>query len=253
MMARLAGRMHVGGEIWQSSLGGAAHRDDNVGLPSGYHLPATIYCPRYGRYRGVARADVPRACRRSLQNGRRNALMLDGLYGEGPAECPHLYAVNEIGTASDAPRTRLRIRKLPPDAAPAQKTSCPAADFIRMPSRFDVIAADPRNDFHPIIAQITVLFAMLHNWVAAAIDPNQIQHPIETRWHEHLCARSVVTLIYRTIIERDLLPRLLHPSVAKAYRGASTLSLDPRGGVSARVHGRRLPVRTCDGAGQLPR
>uniref|UniRef100_UPI0013D6C7D8 hypothetical protein n=1 Tax=Acinetobacter nosocomialis TaxID=106654 RepID=UPI0013D6C7D8 len=41
-----------------------------------------------------------------------------------------------------------------------------------------------------------------------------------------LCARTIVSLVYRHIIRKDVLPRILHHDVLKAYQKPSPTFLD---------------------------
>ena len=76
--------------------------------------------------------------------------------------------------------------------------------------------ADPRNDTHALVSQLTVLFQLLHNHVltlienavsgVSAADPRASLHTASpVRAHG-------ITLIYRAIIRNDVLDRILHPS-----------------------------------------
>ena len=233
MMARLAGRMIAATNQWSEKLPGATSSGDNPFLPSGYTYLLQFVAHDLVDTVVSLESSANRAVGRSLRNGRTRPLMLDTLYGDGPAECPHLYVPNARGAPADSPRSLLVVSEFGPDARPRLTATCPAHDFQRSASLADVVAADPRNDAHPIVAQVTLLFVMLHNWIARAQGIPERGTALEIHWRRHLCARGITTLMYRTILERDVLPRLLHPDVLVAYRGSSDLQLDAAPGITA--------------------
>jgi hypothetical protein len=91
--------------------------------------------------------------------------------------------------------------------------------------------ADPRNDAHALVSQITVLFQLLHNHVIslleAAIAPftTQVDFPRkELAYREFHCARLVLTLIYRNIIEKDVLRHILDEGIYHRYMANPALA-----------------------------
>jgi hypothetical protein len=112
----------------------------------------------------------------------------------------------------------------------------PLRDLPRSPCPFggkaaysDVLIADARNDDNVIIAQITVIFHLLHNIVYSAIANKSTSEPDPRTF---ALARRVVTRIYRQIVIDDLLKKLLHPAVYDAFwdqrNSASCERGDPR-------------------------
>jgi hypothetical protein len=87
--------------------------------------------------------------------------------------------------------------------------------------------ADPRNDAHALISQLTVVFQLLHNHVVgliegatAALEGSVARNQLERRelaYRCFRCARLVITLIYRNIIEKDLLRRILDDRIYEHY------------------------------------
>jgi hypothetical protein len=242
--------LESGGDLWSDKLPAAGEaaglpanswrKIDNPTLPSGYTYFLQFVAHDVVDTVLTMQVEADGSVIPFLRDNRLRPLMLDTLYGSGPDEAPYAYVGERAGNLTrhvDAPRTRLRIGDFPMGAP----TGCPARDFLRQrpdarpdpqnPTRTDALVADPRNDFHPIVAQMTLLFAMLHNWVIDRIESKEPRPPIELLWRQFLCARTIVTLIYRAVVEHDLMPRLLHPAVVQAYSGPSGLALDDGHGV----------------------
>lgn len=106
----------------------------------------------------------------------------------------------------------------PPPPPPARPPRIPTAPLT------DVLISDPRNDDHAIIAQVLVLFHLLHNAVCAQISkpPLSIIHPRQS----FATARSVTALVYRAIIRDDLMRRLLTDAVYQRYLTGSAAFID---------------------------
>ena len=78
----------------------------------------------------------------------------------------------------------------------------------------EALVADPRNDDHAVMSQLTALFALLHN---ALIDLIRRQErnsgpngQFGAAYKRFLCAREAVTLIYHNILRNDLMRRVIH-------------------------------------------
>ena len=108
-------------------------------------------------------------------NARRTPLRLETLYGSGPVGSPHIYALD---APNDDRRTKLRLGRMRwKENEPA--TGCPFRDIARTPAEnvtgidrsiagvrvalTEALVADPRNDDHAVMSQLTALFALLHN------------------------------------------------------------------------------------------
>lgn len=164
-----------------------------------------------------------------FHNARVRPLMLDTLYGAGPDESPQSYRVHRL--RAELPRSLLRMGELrrqesgggePPKPEP--RRYCPFQDIARspdgdqMPRRLtEVLISDPRNDAHALMSQTTVLFSLLHNKIAGLLGELRGDAFPETAYRRFLFARFVVTLIYRNIVAKDVLPRILDPRVRAAY------------------------------------
>ncbi|ODN70450.1 peroxidase family protein [Methylobrevis pamukkalensis] len=159
---------------------------------------------------------------------RRAPLLLETIYGKGP-ENDRLGLYGE-GTDSLA-RWRLRVGRIgrrPGTDLPGDlPRSCP----MHAPGAIPLCAADSRNDDNLVIAQLTALFLRLHNRAFDALAG------IDKPKRRFEAARTVTRFVYRTLVVKDLMRRLLHPAVYAHYQGGGAL-LDtaPEGGA------RRFPV-----------
>ena len=176
-------------------------------------------------------------------NSRVEPLSLDTIYGAGPDNAPHVYEIDAMfrQNMGTVPRTRLRLGRIAKNDGTVERNdqTCPFRDLARAypidatdaglragerldnpldhhrPWRTEVLAADVRNDSHALISQLTVLFHILHNHVMELLGP-----PVNDAllmYRRFVCARIVVTMIYRSIIRKDVMERILHPAVFKRY------------------------------------
>lgn len=163
-----------------------------------------------------------------ISNTRTLPLRLETIYGGGPLQCPTVYQPNGLGF-----RTHLRLGN----------TRKSADDFLRTGAKMDIaratvdlpqcpmraaypeaLVSDMRNDSHAIVSQMTVLFHILHNAIADQLAAGQKLPSTGNQFADaqHLfgAAQSACIIIYRNLIRRDLLPRLLHSAVVEAYETA---------------------------------
>lgn len=208
--------------------------DENARIPAGY-----TYLAQLVAHDSVhSLAPLPDIAGRSLtrRNGRTARLLLDTLYGGGPDAEPHAYAIT--GKSWDG-RSRLRlgtIREVQSSRSPKlgttrdlARTGCPYSDdrnAFPIPNKQqsgapDVLITDARNDDNVIISQLSVLFMLLHNQLCATVEADDGK-PLDARRFGDV--RRVVTLVYRRILFEDLLPRLLHPAVLRAYKKKKALA-----------------------------
>jgi hypothetical protein len=188
-------------------------------------------------------------------NTRRSRLRLDSIYGGGPLVCPFVY---ELDDTFDRTRTRLRLGRIQKDPQDSDM-GCPFRDIPRIrpdrvsgetrdlttsagvqPGLTDVLIADSRNDANVILSQMVTVFHHLHNGILDLLPGRDAMVHAASVWeaaHErYLCARSAVTLIYRNVIRKDLMKRILHPKVYQAYQDPKFVFLDrqSRGASGAR-------------------
>ena len=223
-----------------------AARVENRGLPSGYtYLMQFIAHDMVDSVVSIRRARG--ALRPGGRNARTSALMLDTLYGPGPDEAPGAYSVSEanIRTRGEIPRMQLRVGEPQLPNADAATLYCPYRDLARSvaPSAdrlagnnakllTEAFVADPRNDTHSFISQITVLFVLLHNQVLDLLASVPAGNSaLEDAYRRFLCTRLIVTMVYRNIIEKDLLPRIVDAAVLARYSSEDKVFFDGDNGV----------------------
>jgi hypothetical protein len=161
------------------------------------------------------------------ENARAAPLLLDTLYGRGPDQAQQAYAFDAVQHfLGKAPRTHMRLA--PRAAAPPPGSRyCPFRDVARSvpnsadaPHHTDVMLADPRNDAHALLSQLAVVFKLLHNLVLSLVESATASisvAPRELAYRRFQCARQAVTLIYRNIIEKDVLEKILDDRIYKYY------------------------------------
>src|SRR5665213_3863125 len=175
-------------------------------------------------------------------NSRRAALKLETLFGHGPVGSPFVYALD---APNDERRTKLRLGRMRWQDK-AVEPGCPFRDIARTPAEnvtgidrsiagkrvalTEALIADPRNDDHAILSQLTALFALLHNGLVdmvrhgePAAGPNA---NLGSAYKRFLCARDALTLIYHNVVRKDLLRRVLHPAIHAAYAGKNPDFID---------------------------
>ena len=179
---------------------------------------------------------------RGTSNARRTPLRLETLYGSGPVGSPHIYALD---APNDDRRTKLRLGRMRwKENEPA--SGCPFRDIARTqaenvtgidrsiagvrPALTEALVADPRNDDHAVMSQLTALFALLHNGLVDIIR-RQEGHAVPNArfgaaYKRFLCARGALTAIYHNVIRNDLMQRVLHPAIYAAYRGPTPDFID---------------------------
>jgi hypothetical protein len=227
LMKRLSRRMSAG-------VAGVAP-GDNLAIPSGY-----TYLLQFIAHDLVA-TSIPfwalDDASLGVRNERTSRLRLDTLYDGGPAFNPSVYAPDD---KADTSRTTLRLGCIEKNSS--NLAACPFRDIARTTAAgasgeqrkglTEALIADPRNDDHVIISQFTVLFHALHNAIVEMLPTDRTLLSAHKRF---VCARDATTLIYRNILRKDLLPRILHPAVSQHYDVAlpqfvdSAFAADPSG------------------------
>jgi hypothetical protein len=220
---------------------------ENPNLPSGYTYLLQFIA--HDMMDSVASFTLGNIARPALRNARLQPLMLDTLYGAGPEECPLPYetSANHRASAGLLPRTHLRVgKRTVQDARSLDAKYCPFRDVARIAPETDnerasdpdflsadTLLADPRNDIHALMSQMTLIFHLLHNDVMSMLVSRARDTALEfeTAYRRFLCARCIVTLIYQNIVENDVLRRILYPEVYHIYATNPLLKLDANPGV----------------------
>lgn len=214
---------------------------DNPGLPSGYtYFMQFIAHDMSDTQSSLLLEDG--AMRPGGVNARQRALFLDTLYGTGPESDAQAFLVDDQAMMAfgGIPRTRLRVGARERPEPGSKTTLCPYRDLARaVPPADDgvspydaaklteVYLADRRNDAHSFLSQLTVLFQLLHNDIVTRLERLPPGDGSYQETHRRfLCARMIVTLIYREIIMQDLLGRILDPVVHQRYQNSGMTLLD---------------------------
>ncbi|MBN8939120.1 MAG: hypothetical protein J0H01_06495 [Rhizobiales bacterium] len=209
---------------------------DKATAPSGY-----TYLGQFIAHDLSFSADrVPRATPaeqkpQAYDNLRQTLLSLESIYGGGPREFSLGYACPGRGEGrKPSSRTHLRVgairakpavdagaaaREPETIAADLPRMSCPAFDGART-GMTDVLIADPRNDDHAIISQLTLLFFRLHNKIVDVIaaDTVKIDNKDVHYYNLYERSRAVTTKVYRSIIVNDYLFTMLDRQIYERYR-----------------------------------
>ena len=142
-------------------------------------------------------------------NARRSALKLETLFGSGPVGSPFVYALD---APNDERRTKLRLGRMRWKDKGVEP-GCPFRDIARTPAEnvtgidrsiaghrvalTEALVADPRNDDHAIMSQLTALFALLHNGLVDMVRRGEpatgINANLGAAYKRFLCARDALT------------------------------------------------------------
>ena len=206
---------------------------ENPCIPSGY-----TYLLQFVAH-DLVHSAIPLSVAGSLgaatSNARRTALKLETLFGSGPVGSPFVYALD---APNDERRTKLRLGRMRWKDKTVE-AGCPFRDIARTEAEnvtgidrgiagkraalTEALVADPRNDDHAIMSQMTALFALLHNGLVDMVRRGEPATRTNTHlgaaYKRFLCARGALTLIYHSIIRKDLMRRVLHPAIYAAYSG----------------------------------
>jgi hypothetical protein len=239
LMNRLSRRMDAKLH-WPVHADATVERWENPRLPSGY-----TYLLQFMAH-DLVHSSIPLSVAGVLgadtANARRTALKLETLFGNGPVGSPFVYAQD---TPNDERRTKLRLGRMRWDEKGVEP-GCPFRDIARTPAEnvtgidrsiagrrvalTEALIADPRNDDHAIMSQLTALFALLHNGLIdivrrgePAAGPNA---NLGAAYKRFLCARDALTAIYHNIIRRDVMRRVIHPAIYAAYSGPTPDFID---------------------------
>lgn len=230
LMNRLSRRMDAQLH-WPAHDNATIERWENPGIPSGYTY--LLQFVAHDLVHSAIPISVAGVLGPATANARRKPLQLDTLFGNGPVGSPFVYAQD---APNDERRTKLRLGRMRWKDK-AVEPGCPFRDIARTPAEnvtgidrsipgqrialTEALVADPRNDDHAIMSQLTALFALLHN---ALIDMVRRGEPttgvnanLGAAYKRFLCTRDALTSIYHNIIRKDLMRRVIHPAVYATY------------------------------------
>ncbi len=264
LMNRLSRRMDAPLR-WPVHSEPTIERWENPGIPSGY-----TYLLQFVAH-DLVHSAIPLSVAGTLgadtANARRSALKLETLFGSGPVGSPYVYAQD---TPNDDRRTKLRLGRMRWKDQEVE-SGCPFRDIARTPAEnvtgidrsipgrrlalTEALVADPRNDDHAIMAQLTALFALLHNGLIDTVRRGEpvaaVSANLGAAYQRFLCARDALTAIYHRVIRDDLMKRVLHPAIHAAYtapnRRLHRSIRDSRLAGAARIFAWRVSFRPFDG------
>jgi hypothetical protein len=239
LMNRLSRRMDA--EIpWSVHDDASLERWENPRIPSGYTY--LLQFVAHDLVHSAIPLSVAGILGADTANARRSALKLETLFGSGPVGSPFVYAQD---APNDERRTKLRLGRMRWKDKGVE-AGCPFRDIARAPAEnvtgidrsiaghrvalTEALIADPRNDDHAIMSQLTALFALLNNSLVdvvrrgePTIGPNA---SLGAAYKRFLCARDALTAIYHNIIRKDLMRRVIHPAIYAAYSGPTPSFID---------------------------
>jgi hypothetical protein len=239
LMNRLSRRMDA--ELdWPAHGDSTMERWENHLIPSGYTY--LLQFVAHDLVHSAIPLSVTGVLGADTANARRSALKLETLFGSGPVGSPFVYAQD---TPNDERRTKLRLGRMRWKDKDVE-AGCPFRDIARTPAEnvtgidrsiaghrvalTEALIADPRNDDHAIMSQLTALFALLHNGLVDIVRRNEpatgINANLGAAYKRFLCARDALTSIYHNIIRKDLMRRVLHPAIYAAYSSPTRSFID---------------------------
>jgi hypothetical protein len=261
LMNRLSRRMDA--EIqWPSHADASLERWENPRIPSGYTY--LLQFVAHDLVHSAIPLSVAGAFGAGTANARRTPLQLETLFGSGPVGSPFVYALD---APNDDRRTKLRLGRMRWKDKNVE-SGCPFRDIARAAAEnvtgidrsiaghrvalTEALVADPRNDDHAIMSQLTALFALLHNNLIDLVR----RHEPSTGTNGHfgaaykrfLCARSALTSIYHNILRKDLMRRVLHPAIYAAYCGPNPDFIDRSGDAGRADDSWQIPIEFSHGA-----
>ncbi|MEH2594809.1 hypothetical protein V1278_001722 [Bradyrhizobium sp. AZCC 1577] len=239
LMHRLSRRMDAAIK-WPSHQVRSLEYWENPCIPSGYTYLLQFIA--HDLVHSAIPLSVAGGLGRGTTNARRTPLRLETLYGSGPVGSPHIYALD---APNDDRRTKLRLGRMRWKEKQSA-TGCPFRDIARTPAEnvtgidrsikgvrvalTEALVADPRNDDHAVMSQLTALFALLHNGLVDIIRRREGEAgpngQFGAAYKRFLCARGALTAIYHNIIRNDLMRRVIHPAIYASYCGPAAHFID---------------------------
>ncbi len=239
LMNRLSRRMDAPVQ-WPVHGNATIEHWENPGIPSGYTY--LLQFVAHDLVHSAIPLSVAGALGADTANARHTALRLETLYGNGPVGSPFVYAQD---TPNDERRTKLRLGRMRWKDKEVE-SGCPFRDIARTPAenvtgidrsipglraaRTEALVADPRNDDHALMSQLTALLALLHNGLVDVVGRGEpavaSTANLGAAYKRFLCARDALTAIYHAIIRKDLMKRVLHPAIHAAYAGPNCSFID---------------------------
>jgi hypothetical protein len=230
MLERLAVHMKY---AWPNLFGDTDTSKDNLAIPSGYTYLAQLVAHDLVQNVGPL-PDLRQPTDYMARDYRNERLVLDTIYGGGPAAG---YLPYELADLAPDQRWMLRLGRVTAreevnggpimEEQPARdiaRATCPhLSDSGRRPKGApEPLIADPRNDDHLILSQLTAMLHAFHNILVGQIRGMKGGTALDefASYRAFVQARKVAALVYRRIVVNDLLARLLKPPVYEFYKNA---------------------------------
>jgi Animal haem peroxidase len=231
-LARLSRRLYLP-YAWNRKPSNEFEVWENPQIPAGYTYVAQFLA------HDCVNSSIPTSAlanHRLVRNGRSVAFELETLYGGGFDGCAHALAPSADDKLAPS---KLQLGHI--SIAQSANGQCPFRDIARSKladldsGARGVRIADDRNDNNVLVSQITVLFTLFHNCVVdllASRVPAQSGPARSQRFYTDLFlqAKSICVAAYRSMIEKDLMARLLHPAVYARYAAADPPFIDGNAG-----------------------
>src|SRR3954470_18034666 len=255
LMNRLSRRMDA--EIqWPPHADTSLERWENPRIPSGYTY--LLQFVAHDLVHSAIPLSVAGALGAGTANARRTPLQLETLFGSGPVGSPFVYALD---APNDERRTKLRLGRMRWKDKNIE-SGCPFRDIARAPAEnvtgidrsiaghrvalTEALIADPRNDDHAIMSQLTALFALLHNNLIDLVRRHEpataANAHLGAAYKRFLCARGALTSIYHNILRKDLMRRVIHPGIYAAYCGPNPDFIDRSADAGRSDDGWQIPI-----------
>jgi hypothetical protein len=148
-------------------------------------------------------------------------------------------------------------------------TGCPFRDIARTPAEnvtgvdrsiagvrvalTEALVADPRNDDHAVMSQLTALLALLHNGLIDIIRRHEgsagPNGQFGAAYKRFLCAREALVAIYHNVLRKDLMRRVIHPAIYAVYNRPNPDFIDrPHSAERFPTGGWEIPLEFSHGA-----
>jgi hypothetical protein len=189
---------------------------DNPNIPSGYTYFFQLVA--HDLVHSTAFLSLSEGRLATIANTRVTPLRLETIFGEGPAAEPELYErkspqsrfnpVLRVGPLREDGNLPIGGKPLlRPERLDIARAVCPFANVPRATGLPEALIGDVRNDDHPVLSQLVVLFHWLHNAIVdslTTIPSHPGGSPFDVDHLNYLCARTATTLVYRNVIRHDL-------------------------------------------------
>lgn len=187
-------------------------------------------------------------------NVRDMPLRLETVYGGGPGQCPHAYQSDldfrhrlRLGQTRQATLNNGKYALDPKSLRDVARGTAGTAVDGAVDKYSEPCIADPRNDSHAIISQLVTVFHILHNEIEDRMNCGGHISPLKDRIANverlFIAAHIACVLIYRAIIRHDMLPKILHNDVRRAYESKTLKPTD----AAASSYEWRAPIELTHG------